>query len=270
MVENLSANTEPELDLTVTRTEFLGAFIPGSNQPLSSDALASSELAEQSASSVSSSAAPPSTAVGGTTTVGESDSFLYDDEEDFEELEESPYDLPGEWFVLHSYSGQENKVKINLEGRVKSMHLEEEIFDVQIPMEEVVVIKQGKKATEARKMFPGYLLVRMNYSNESWFAVRDTPGVISFVGAKHDPAPLSRKEVERFLGVAKTEEDSKGPRFKPDWEVGESIRVVTGPFADFNGIIENINLDQSKVTVLVNIFGRDTPTELGFEDIAKS
>jgi len=192
-----------------------------------------------------------------------------------EELEEStetplsPFDLPGDWYVIHSYSGYENKVKVNLETRIRSMHMENRIFEVHIPLEDVVEIKNGKKVTVARKVFPGYILVRMHLDDDSWYAVRNTPGVTGFVGGNNKPTSLSRREVERFLGVQKEEEKVK-PRFKPAWEVGETVRVVSGPFADFNGVIEAINLDQSKVTVLVNIFGRDTPVELGFDDIQKN
>ena len=130
-------------------------------------------------------------------------------------------------------------------------------------------IKNGKKVTVPRKVFPGYILVRMELDDDSWFVVRNTPGVTGFVGGNQKPTPLSRREVERFLGVQK-EEEKKVPRFKPAWDVGETIRVVAGPFADFSGVIEDINLDQSKVRVLVSIFGRDTPVELGFGDIQKS
>lgn len=180
----------------------------------------------------------------------------------------SPYDLEGDWYVIHSYSGYENKVKANLETRIKSMHMEDHIFEVHIPMEDVVEIKGGKKVTVPRKVFPGYILVRMVLDDDSWAAVRNTPGVTGFVGGSNKPTSLSRREVERFLGVRREEERPK-PRFKPEWEVGDPVRVATGPFADFNGRIEGIDLDQSKVTVLVNIFGRDTPVELGFEDIQK-
>ena len=186
-----------------------------------------------------------------------------------EEKPLSPCDLPGDWYVVHSYSGYENKVKLNLETRSKSMHMEDLIYEVVIPMEDVVEIKNGKKVTVPRKMFPGYILVRMHLDDDSWYAVRNTPGVTGFVGSANKPVPLSRREVERFLGV-KEEEDKKAPRYKPSWETGDSVRVQTGPFADFNGIIEDINLDQSKVVVLVNIFGRDTPVELNFEDIIKN
>jgi transcriptional antiterminator NusG len=147
--------------------------------------------------------------------------------------------------------------------------MEDRIFDVHIPLEDVVEIKGGKKVTVSRKVFPGYILVRMDLDDDSWYAVRNTPGVTGFVGGNNKPTSLSRREVERFLGVQKEDEKVK-PRFKPAWEVGETVRVVTGPFADFPGVIESINLDQSKVTVLVIIFGRDTPVELGFDDIHKN
>ncbi len=182
----------------------------------------------------------------------------------------SPYDLAGDWYVIHSYSGYENKVKVNLETRIQSMHMEDRIFEVHIPMEDVVEFKNGKKTTVNKKVFPGYILVRMTLDDDSWYAVRNTPGVTGFVaGNAQKPTPLSRREVERFLGVQE-EEDKGKPRFKPDWEIGEQVRVVTGPFADFNGVIEEINIDQQKIVVLVNIFGRDTPVELGFDDIQKN
>jgi transcription termination/antitermination protein NusG len=181
----------------------------------------------------------------------------------------SPYDLPGSWYVIHSYSGYENKVKVNLETRIRSMHREDAIFDVVIPMEEVIEIKSGRKVTVPRKQFPGYLLVRMFMDDDSWAVVRNTPGVTGFVGSANKPTPLSRREVERILGVRKDQEEKKAPRFKPEWEAGETVRVVQGPFADFNGVIEDINLDQSKVRVLVDIFGRETPVELSFEQIQK-
>ncbi len=204
----------------------------------------------------------------------ESDESSDDDEDDDAEAEDegpaSPYDLAGDWYVIHSYSGYENKVKVNLETRIHSMHLEGEIFDVVIPMEDVVEIKGGRKVTVPKKVFPGYILVRMYMTDDSWFGVRNTPGVTGFVGSGTKPTPLSRREVERILGVKKAEEGEKAaPRFKPAWDVGETVRVVEGPFADFNGVIEEINLDQSKVRVLVNIFGRDTPVELNFEQIVK-
>ncbi len=190
-----------------------------------------------------------------------------------EEPQVSPYDLPGDWYVIHAYSGHEEKVKANLERRVDHMRFTDRIFDVHIPREDVVEIRNRKKVTVPKKVFPGYLLVRMYLDEDSWTTVRDTPGVTGFVasnmGKQNRPPPLSRREVERMLGFRETKAKSK-PRFKPSWEVGETVRVVSGPFNDFSGIIEEINLDQSKVVVLVEIFGRDTPVELGFADIQKN
>jgi transcriptional antiterminator NusG len=193
-------------------------------------------------------------------------------EDAFDEESISPYDRPGDWYVINSYSGHENKVKANLENRAKSMHLEDAIFEIAIPMENEIEIRNGKKVEVPRKVLPGYVLVRMYLDDETWYAVRNTPGVTGFVGSAQKPVPLSRREVERFLGTGKKadEETKKAARFKPDWEVGDNVRVITGPFADFNGAIESINLDQEKVVVLVEIFGRETPVELGFEDIHKN
>jgi len=205
--------------------------------------------------------------------------------ETFEELEEggeaeepgprepSPYDRPGEWFVVHTYAGYENKVKSNLASRVRSMNMEERIFEVVIPMEDVIEFKAGRKTVVPKKVFPGYLLVRLNLDDDSWRVVRDTPGVTGFVGGGAKPTPLSRKEVEAILGVEKVEGgvagEGKKARPRLEFEVGEQVRVVTGPFADFNGAISEINVDQSKLKVLVNIFGRETPVELEFGQVAK-
>jgi transcriptional antiterminator NusG len=188
--------------------------------------------------------------------------------------EPSPYDRPGEWFVVHTYAGYENKVKSNLASRVRSMNMEERIFEVVIPMEDVIEFKAGRKTVVPKKVFPGYLLVRLNLDDDSWRVVRDTPGVTGFVGGGAKPTPLSRKEVEAILGVEKVGEggipgEGKKARPRLEFDVGEQVRVVTGPFADFNGAISEINVDQSKLKVLVNIFGRETPVELEFGQVAK-
>lgn len=182
----------------------------------------------------------------------------------------SPYDKPGSWYVIHAYSGYEKKVKARLATRTSSMHMEDRIFEVVIPTEKVVEIKGGRKVEVEKRMFPGYLLIRMYLDDDSWHAVRNTPGVTSFVGmgTGNKPTSLSKREVERFLGLKK-EAAKKPPRFRPAWEIGETVRVSSGPFADFNGVVEDINVDRQKVTVLVEIFGRDTPMELGFEEIQK-
>jgi transcriptional antiterminator NusG len=186
--------------------------------------------------------------------------------------EPSPYDRPGEWFVVHTYAGYENKVKSNLASRVRSMNMEERIFEVVIPMEDVIEFKAGRKTVVPKKVFPGYLLVRLNLDDDSWRVVRDTPGVTGFVGGGAKPTPLSRKEVEAILGVEKeagAAGEGKKARPRLEFDVGEQVRVVTGPFADFNGAISEINVDQSKLKVLVNIFGRETPVELEFGQVAK-
>lgn len=182
----------------------------------------------------------------------------------------SPYDLPGSWYVIHSYSGYEKKVKDNLATRISSMHMEDSIYEVVIPTEKRMKFKGGRKVEVEEKMFPGYLLVRMKMDDNSWHAVRNTPGVTSFVtmGNNVKPSPLSKREVERFLGL-KEKAAKAAIRFRPAWKIGETIRVTAGPFADFNGVVEDINVDQEKVKVLVEIFGRDTAVELGFGDIQK-
>ena len=184
---------------------------------------------------------------------------------------EHPYDLPGQWNDLNAQSGHEKKVKDNLLTRVKNLQLEDQIYDVYIPTEEVIEIRNSKKVTIEKKTFPGYVLVRMDDDDNLLYEIRNTPSVIGFVGSGKYPAALSKKEVEKIIGNNEEIEDTKeSPKFKPDFETGETVRVTSGPFADFNGIIEEINLDQSKVTVLVNVFGRETPLELAFTDIVKN
>lgn len=183
---------------------------------------------------------------------------------------QSPYDRPGEWYVVHSYAGYENKVKTNLESRISSMNIEDEIFEVVIPVEDVVEVKNGKKVTVQKKVFPGYLLVRCFMSDESWSVIRNTPGVTGFVGLGTKPTPLSRKEIEGILSVP-LESGKEVKKAKPmlEFEVGETVRVKEGPFADFSGQIAEINEDHLKLKVLVNIFGRETPVELEFSQVSK-
>lgn len=183
---------------------------------------------------------------------------------------ESAYDRPGQWFVIHSYAGYENKVKTNLESRIASMNMEERIYEVVIPMEEVVEIKNGKKVVVQKKVFPGYLMVRIDLDDDSWYVVRNTPGVTGFVGSGAKPTPLSRREVENIL-VTKVDGEEPVRKSKPrmEHEVGESVRVKEGPFADFTGTIAEINDVQLKLKVLVNIFGRETPVELDFAQVSK-
>jgi len=194
-----------------------------------------------------------------------------DDEDELPVIVESPYDRPGRWFVVHTYAGYENKVKSNLESRIVSMNMEDRIFEVVIPMEDVVEFKNGKKVVVQKKVFPGYLLTRCDLDDDSWSVIRNTPGVTGFVGPGTKPTPLSRREVESILQV-KVEggpEPMKKTRPRLEYEVGETVRVKEGPFADFSGQIDEINEDQLKLKVLVNIFGRETPVELEFSQVAK-
>jgi transcriptional antiterminator NusG len=193
-----------------------------------------------------------------------------------EEVEEeepavpSVFGGPGDWYVIHTYAGYENKVKANLNSRIGSMQMEDKIFDVVIPMEDVMEIKGGKKQVVQKKVFPGYLMVKMVYDNDSWYVVRNTPGVTGFVssGTGTKPTPLSKREVEKILAVK--EETKVKPQFRLEWEEGDVVRIVAGPFADFTGTIAEINVEQSKLKVMVNIFDRETPVELAFDQVAKA
>ena len=194
-----------------------------------------------------------------------------------EEVEEEPYDdpllRPGQWYVVHTQSGYEKKVTANLNARIQSMNMEDKIYEIVIPMEEVDEFKNGKKQTVLKKVFPGYLLVRCQMDDESWYCVRNTPGITGFVGQAvkgQKPTPLSRREVKTFLSP-KTNAQADAPRRKAklDYEEGESVRVKEGPFADFTGEIAEINADHLKLKVLVNIFGRETLVEMDFSQVAK-
>ena len=186
---------------------------------------------------------------------------------------DDPTMRPGQWYVVHTQSGYEKKVTANLEARIQSMNMEDKIYEIVIPMEEVDEFKNGKKQTVQRKVFPGYLLVRCTMDDESWYCVRNTPGITGFVGQSRQgqkPTPLSRREVKTFL-TPKTEGVDAAPRRKAklDYEEGESVRVKEGPFADFTGQIAEINADHMKLKVLVNIFGRETLVEMDFSQVAK-
>ena len=186
-------------------------------------------------------------------------------------VKESAYDRRGNWYVVHTQSGYEKKVRQNLQARMTSMNLEDRILEVEIPMEDVDEFRNGKKVTVSKKVFPGYLLVRCYLDDEAWSVIRDTPGIVNFVGAGGKPSRLSRKEVETFLPVADESETVVPKRSKArfGFGVGETVRVKEGPFADFSGAIQEINEDQLKVKVLVNIFGRETPVELEFAQVAQ-
>jgi transcription termination/antitermination protein NusG len=204
--------------------------------------------------------------------VSEADAVAAPAEEEVDE--DDPWTRPGSWYVVHTQSGYEKKVTANLHARIQSMNMEDKIYEVVIPMEEVVEFKNGKKQTVQRKVFPGYLLVRCQMDDESWYCIRNTPGVTGFVGQSdrgQKPTPLRRREVRTFLSTkgAGTEAEAARPKPKLDYEEGESVRVKEGPFADFLGTIAEINADHMKLKVLVNIFGRETLVEMDFSQVAK-
>lgn len=182
--------------------------------------------------------------------------------------------LPGDWYVVHSYAGYENRVKANLENRIQSLNMEDYIFQVEVPMEEVVEIKNAQRKVVRRVRIPGYVLVRMDLTDESWGAVRHTPGVTGFVGHTHQPVPLTLDEVFSMLAptLAPAAQPQKAAAATPidvDFTVGESVTVTDGPFDTLPATISEINAEQQKLKVLVSIFGRETPVELSFNQVAK-
>lgn len=194
--------------------------------------------------------------------------------EEEEVVVDDPWTKPGQWYVVHTQSGYEKKVTANLTARIQSMNMEEKIYEIVIPMEEVDEFKNGRKQTVQKKVFPGYLLVRCQMDDDSWYCIRNTPGVTGFVGqSKHGqkPTPLSRREVQTFLAAKGDGTGGMPTRKKPklDYEVGESVRVKEGPFADFAGTVAEINADHMKLKVLVNIFGRETLVEMDFSQVSK-
>ena len=171
----------------------------------------------------------------------------------------------GKWYVIHVQTGYENKVKRALEQRVKSLAVEDKIFEVIIPIRDVVVVKRGKKTKQTEKVFPGYVLIKMILDDDSWLVVRTTEGVTGFVGAGLKPTPISEKEVEAIMKFIAQEQ----PKFKTKFTVGEAVKIIEGPFADFLGTVEAVDEEKGKVKVLVSIFDRETPMELDFLQVAK-
>ena len=193
-------------------------------------------------------------------------------EPEYEEEEEvpAPPDIidqhpEAEWFVIHTYSGYENKVRANLEHRIASMDVADKIFQVVVPTEEEIEIKNGQRRTVQKKVFPGYVLVQMMLTDESWYVVRNTPGVTSFVGSGNKPIPLSTTEVRQILKQMEVE----APKAKISYQRGQSVKVIDGPFAEFIGVVDEISLEKGKVWVLVSFFGRETRVELDFLQVEK-
>lgn len=203
------------------------------------------------------------------------DEDAVDEDGELEEVEEADpaWSRPGKWYVVHTQAGYEKKVEANLRHRIQTMDMQDEIYEIVIPMEDVVEFKQGRKQTVQKKVFPGYILVRCEMDDQSWFCIRNTPGVTGFVGQSHKgqkPTALSRREVDTFLtakGDGQAAPKRKAPKL--EFDVGESVRVKEGPFADFNGTVAEIMAEQMKLKVLVNIFGRETLVEMDFSQVAK-
>ncbi len=189
-------------------------------------------------------------------------SFLDEDQEASDESEEDGRS----WYVVHCYSGYENKVRHNLEQRIETMGMKNMIFDIVVPTEEEIEVKEGKRRTVERRVFPGYILVNMIMTEESWYVVRNTPGVTGFVGMGNTPTPLRPEEVSQIIKRMEAE----APRIKVTFKAGERVRIVDGPFNDFRGTVSEIDMERAKVRVMVNFFGRETPVELDFLQVEKT
>jgi transcription termination/antitermination protein NusG len=191
-----------------------------------------------------------------------------DEESEVENKEQEPVEKEDgrDWFVIHCYSGYENKVRHNLEQRIETMGMKDMIFDVVIPTQEEIEVKEGKRRSIERHLFPGYVLVNMILTEESWYVVRNTPGVTGFVGMGNDPTPLRPDEVAHILKRMEAE----APHVKVSFKQGERVRIIDGPFNDFRGTVDEIDMEHAKVTVMVNFFGRETPVELDFLQVEKS
>jgi transcriptional antiterminator NusG len=195
----------------------------------------------------------------------EAEAEASDDEEEDEDEEPDYFFAPGDWYVVHTYAGYENKVKANLASRIQSMNMEDKIYDVVVPTEEVMELKSGKMQAVQKKVFPGYILVRMELDDDSWYVVRNTPGVTGFVGSGAKPTPLDSFEVSKIL-APKTEDR---PKPKLEYEVGEVVSVIGGAFNGYSGPVNAIDVDKQRVTVLLDLFGRETPVELTFDQVTK-
>jgi transcriptional antiterminator NusG len=219
------------------------------------------------------SAAEDGAAEDGAAADGEADADAKPEDDDPVALYKAELRLqPGDWYVVHSYAGYENRVKANLESRTQSLNMEDYIYQIEVPVHEVTEIKQGKRQQVSEKVLPGYILVRMDLTDESWAAVRNTPGVTGFVGLSSRPSPLSLDEVASLLAPEPEEKAAQTEavrRSSVEYEVGESVTVMDGPFATLPATVNEINPDTQKLKVLVSIFGRETPVELSFDQVSK-
>ena len=276
----MSVHPEPASD----QGEAVEELEPVAGQPADPTESDGAESAETSAQATAeSTATPESTAETGATTdleasadgqatAAKTAAEVEQDEDDdaVEELRRQLSRAPGDWYVVHSYAGYENKVKANLEQRIASLNMEDYIFQIEVPTEEVVQIKNGKRQVVQQKKYPGYIYVRMDLTDDSWAAVRNTPGVTGFVGLTNRPSPLRIDEVVQILAPAVQKKTRKVEAPKEQaFEVGESVTVREGPFATLPATISEVNLDAQRLKVLVSIFGRETPVELQFNQVSK-
>lgn len=239
---------------------FEAALAAGTAQPVVAEEIAA-EVVES----------PVSEATLDTENSGESDMGLEEDEENDPnaEFRRALRTAAGDWYVVHSYAGYEKKVKGNLANRIQSLNMEDYIYQIEVPEEEVTEIKNGQRKQVKRNIYPGYVLVRLDLTDESWSAVRNTPGVTGFVGNAHHPSPLTFEEVEKILAPRPVKKSDKPEIRVVDFQVGESVTVMDGPFATLPASISEIMPEQAKLKVLVSIFGRETPVELAFHQVQK-
>jgi transcriptional antiterminator NusG len=234
-----------------------------------SPAQVEAEIVAQPVATSSEETAPESSdPIEGDVEVAEGDEAEIEDDENAE-FRRALRTAAGEWYVVHSYAGYEKKVKANLANRIQSLNMEDFIFQIEVPEEEVTEIKNGQRKQVKRNVFPGYVLVRMDLTDESWSCVRNTPGVTGFVGNAHHPSPLNLVEVENILAPRPVKKSDKPEIRVVDFEIGESVTVMDGPFATLPATINEIMPEQAKLKVLVSIFGRETPVELSFHQVQK-
>ena len=283
-----AAEAEATAD-SVDAVDSADAAVEG-DEPEVADAASNGEAAEAGAAVAEGAESEGAESEGAEAEAGEGEAAEEAVEESAEEEEVDPVEelrtalrrAPGDWYVIHSYAGYENKVKTNLETRAQTLDVEDYIFQVEVPTEEVTEIKNGQRKQVQRKVLPGYILVRMELNDASWSAVRNTPGVTGFVGATSKPSPLTINDVLKFLAPqveekkaesgkksASSEQTAAKPSVEVDFEVGESVTVMDGPFATLPATINEVNADAQKLKVLVSIFGRETPVELSFDQVSK-
>ena len=259
--------TEPEADALAAKAEAAAPEVEVISEP---EAVAEADAAAEDAAAEAAPPRPPPRTLRRPSDAAPAEDAAVEEEVDpTEELRAALRRAPGDWYVVHSYAGYENRVKTNLETRTSSLNMEDYIFQVEVPQREESVVKNGQRKMVKQNLLPGYVLVRMELTDESWGAVRNTPGVTGFVGHTHRPSPLTLDEVLQFLAPEQDKKEKVVETRAADFEVGESVTVMDGPFATLPASINEIHADSQKLKVLVSIFGRETPVELSFSQVQK-